>query len=76
MIEQLFIIFIIILIGAVAYSYPQVVNKYGSGFGPIWLDNLRCTGNENSLFSCPANAVGNHNCVHLEDAGVKCGKTE
>ena len=69
-------VFIIILIGAVAYSYPQVVNKYGSGFGPIWLDNLRCTGNENSLFSCPANAVGSHNCVHLEDAGVKCGKTE
>ena len=49
---------------------------YGSGFGPIWLDNLRCTGNENSLFSCPARAVGSHNCVHLEDAGVKCGKTE
>ena len=40
---------------------------------PIWLDNVQCTGTETSLFRCRANAIGSHNCVHSEDAGVRCG---
>ena len=39
---------------------------------PIWLDNLLCVGSETSLFSCRKNAVGSHNCAHIEDAGVVC----
>ena len=42
------------------------------GTGQIWLDEVRCTGTETTLASCPANAFGVHNCVHSEDAGVSC----
>lgn len=39
---------------------------------PIYLDNVRCSGSEARLFDCPANPIGTHNCVHNEDAGVRC----
>lgn len=42
------------------------------GTGQIWLDNVQCTGTESRLIDCRANAVGAHNCVHIEDAGVRC----
>ncbi|XP_060590612.1 deleted in malignant brain tumors 1 protein-like isoform X2 [Ruditapes philippinarum] len=45
---------------------------YGQGSGRIWLDNVHCHGNENSIANCPANAWGAHNCGHQEDAGVSC----
>ena len=46
--------------------------RYGQGTGPILLDQVRCTGNETSLFDCPQNAIGQHDCSHFEDAGVTC----
>uniref|UniRef100_A0A667ZM22 SRCR domain-containing protein n=1 Tax=Myripristis murdjan TaxID=586833 RepID=A0A667ZM22_9TELE len=42
------------------------------GTGNIWLDDLQCTGNERSIFDCPHNGVGVHNCNHNHDAGVHC----
>lgn len=45
---------------------------FGSGVGKIWLDRVRCSGTEGSLFNCPANPVGSHNCGHYKDAGVVC----
>ena len=45
---------------------------YGQGTGQIVLDNLFCVGTETSLFSCPHNGIGSHNCAHSEDAGVTC----
>ena len=54
-------------LGAVALT-----SGFTNGAGPIWLDNVRCTGLESDLTSCPANAIGQHNCVHIEDAGVRC----
>ncbi len=42
------------------------------GTGQIVLDNLGCTGTESRLVDCPNNGLGIHNCVHAEDAGVRC----
>ncbi|CAI8008780.1 Deleted in malignant brain tumors 1 protein, partial [Geodia barretti] len=39
---------------------------------PIWLDDVDCFGSENIITSCLTSRFGVHNCVHLEDAGVRC----
>lgn len=46
--------------------------RFGQGSGEILLDNVRCTGSESRLIDCPANALGDNNCAHSEDAGVRC----
>ena len=45
---------------------------FSSGIGPIFLDNVACTGTETNLADCPHRGVGIHSCVHSEDAGVIC----
>ena len=49
---------------------------FGEGTGPIWLDNVFCTGFESELLECPHNGIGNHNCGHYEDASVKCSPSK
>uniref|UniRef100_A0A672U5U7 Soluble scavenger receptor cysteine-rich domain-containing protein SSC5D n=1 Tax=Strigops habroptila TaxID=2489341 RepID=A0A672U5U7_STRHB len=44
--------------------------RFGWGAGPIWLDDVSCTGQETDFFQCPAKMWGIHNCHHGEDAGV------
>ena len=46
---------------------------YGHGNGSIVLDDLLCLGSEEDLFQCSTTTYGQHDCSHLEDAGVICG---
>ena len=34
--------------------------------------SARCAGTEARLIDCPARPIGEHNCVHSEDVGVRC----
>ena len=38
----------------------------------IILDDVICTGEEESLNECDHNALYDHNCAHYEDVGVEC----
>ena len=54
--------------GAVAFSSAH----FGAGTGPIYLDNVDCSGNESDLFDCSQSSVVNCYNGHSEDAGVRC----
>ena len=55
-------------IGAISLFGSFVVD----GTGQIVLDDLQCTGSESRLIDCPHNGLGNHNCDHSQDAGIRC----
>ncbi|XP_036431284.1 deleted in malignant brain tumors 1 protein-like [Colossoma macropomum] len=45
----------------------------GSGSGPIWMNNVGCSGSESALKNCSSAGWGNHSsCDHSKDVGVIC----
>ena len=43
--------------------------------GKIWLDDVNCTGSEQTLNGCLHGGWGNHNCSRRQDAAVQCSST-
>ena len=64
-----------LLLPPILDSIPLRSAVFGEGNSSlhILLDDLECTGDETSLLDCIASAdIGNSDCDHSEDAGVRC----
>ena len=64
---------IIFLYSTDAIGYSDAY--FGEGTGTIELDDVNCYGTESTLLDCTHSTIGTSNCVHSEDAGVKCQST-
>ena len=60
------------MISLIFRCYSTSSAFFGKGRGPIWLDNVACNGSESNILSCSHDDLGVENCVHSEDAGVRC----
>ncbi|XP_017580595.2 scavenger receptor cysteine-rich type 1 protein M130-like [Pygocentrus nattereri] len=47
---------------------------FGAGEGPIWLNRVKCRGNEIHLWDCPHSLKNHSDCFHRQDAGVTCAE--
>ena len=46
--------------------------NFTASSGQIWLDDVRCTGTETNIGTCSHRGWGVHNCLHPEDAAIRC----
>ncbi|XP_013414178.1 deleted in malignant brain tumors 1 protein [Lingula anatina] len=53
-------------------ALPLKDDNIPEGSGSILLDNVQCTGTENSIFDCTHAGINNSDCTHREDAMVAC----
>ncbi|XP_072530159.1 scavenger receptor cysteine-rich domain-containing group B protein-like [Salminus brasiliensis] len=45
---------------------------FGSGSGPIWMDDVDCSGSESTLKNCRPRLWGKHDCSQTQNSGVIC----
>ena len=58
-------------------GYPKASQAFsgathGQGTGPIWIDEVACSGSESYIYKCSHRGWGNHDCTHSRDASVQC----
>ena len=61
-----------VVCGGTGAPLRGIVNYFGSGSGPITVDNVVCQGSEDNLLNCTHNEIYENNCDHSEDVGVIC----
>lgn len=42
------------------------------GMGPIYMNEVKCLGQEKSIWNCPFKNITSEDCKHAEDAAVRC----
>jgi len=57
-----------------ARGYTYIKSWYGKVNVPskTWLDNVKCTGQEETIYECSHRGWGTEDCDHDEDVGVYC----
>ena len=48
---------------------------FGAGNGSILLDDVVCSGSENTILQCRHSSIGSHDCEHDEDVSVDCSES-
>ena len=48
---------------------------FGAGNGSILLDDVVCSGSEDTILQCTHNSFEFHDCGHDEDVGVHCSES-
>ncbi|XP_051676015.2 neurotrypsin isoform X2 [Oryctolagus cuniculus] len=54
------------------YGKQASANHFEESAGPIWLDDVSCSGKETSFLQCSRRQWGRHDCSHREDVAVAC----
>ena len=58
-------------------TYGYITYNFGQGSGPIWLDNVICTGSESTIASCGHLGFNvTRSCGHYEDVRIVCYGTQ
>ncbi|KFP76227.1 Neurotrypsin, partial [Apaloderma vittatum] len=54
------------------YGKSAPARYSGGSSGPIWLDDVSCSGKETNLLQCSRREWGKHDCNHQEDVRLIC----